>query len=86
MTPAQRICGKTSTGPRARIGEKVLYKMMKTVKMDNDTEPRWKPGIWQGMVEHTGEHIIGTGEGTVKCRAISELVPESRYDADFLIQ
>ena len=83
LTPSQRIRGKTSSGPRARIGDKVLYKMMKTVKADNDTERRWKYGIWQGMIEHTGEHVIGTKEGTLKCRAISQLVPDKRYDAEF---
>eukprot|EP00974_Lingulodinium_polyedra_P003564 334879-Lingulodinium_polyedra.AAC.1 len=41
LTAAQRIRGRMSMGPRARIGEKVLYKTMKTVKLENDTEKRW---------------------------------------------
>ena len=41
LTPVQRIRGKMAMGPRARIGEKVLYKPMKTVRLDNDTEKRW---------------------------------------------
>ena len=70
--------------PRARIGETILYKPMKTVLPDNDTERKWKYGIWLGVVEHTGEHIVGTKEGTVKCKAISQLTPDKRFDQEML--
>ena len=33
-------------------------------KMDS----RWGRGIWMGIRDETGEHIIGTAEGTVKCK------------------
>ena len=36
LTPVQRIRGKMAMGPRARIGEKVLHKPMKTAKLHND--------------------------------------------------
>lgn len=55
-----------------------------TVKPNDDTDRRWKYGIWLGTVEHTGEHIIGTKEGTIKCRAIAQLTPDRKYDAEFL--
>ena len=82
LSPAQRIRGKTSSGPRARIGEKVLYKPVKTIRPDNDTEQKWKYGTWLGVIEHTGEHVIGTRDGTLKCKAISQLTPDRKYDSE----
>ena len=69
--------------PRARIGEKVLYKTMKTVKLKDDTEKRWRYGIWLGVIENTSEHIIGTKEGVVKCRAVSQITDDRKFDREF---
>ena len=60
--------------------EKILYKPSKTVKMDK-TEARWKYGLWLGIIEHTCEHIMGTENGVIKCRAISPLSGQERFDA-----
>ena len=83
LTPAQRIRGKTSCAPRAKFADKVFYKPMKTVKVENDTQQKWKYGIWLGIIEHTSEHIIGTSEGVIKCRAIAPVAQGGRYDCDF---
>ena len=37
LIPPQRILGKTCTTPRARIGETVLHKTVKTVRLNDDT-------------------------------------------------
>ena len=83
LTPVQRIRGRISMAPRVRLGEKVLYKSMKTVKVENDTQSTWNYGIWLGTIEHTSEHIIGTRDGTVKCRAISPLPGDKCFDGEF---
>ena len=53
---------------------------MKTVKPENDVEQRWEYGIWLGTIEHTSEHIIGTKDGVIKCRAISPLCNGNNFD------
>ena len=53
LSPAQRIRGKTAQGPRARIGEKVVYKHMKTVRPESDTEQKMRYAIGLGVKEHT---------------------------------
>ena len=83
LTPAQRLRGKSAMSARAKIGEKILYKPMKTVKVDKTT-PKWRYGVWLGTIEHTSEHIIGTHDGVVKCRAIAPLAGERRFDAKYL--
>ena len=82
LTPSQIIRGKTCTTPRARIGEKVLYKTMKTLKLNDDTEKRWRYGIWLGVIDTSGEHIIGTADGK-KCRAVAQIANDKKFDARF---
>ena len=38
--------------------EKVLHKIKKTVKLNDDAEERWRYGIWLGVFETSGEHIM----------------------------
>ena len=54
----------------------------KTVTI-NKNEAKWHCGIWLGTIEHTNEHIIGTMDGVVKCRAIAPLPEDKQYDAVF---
>ena len=83
LTASQRIRGKAAMSPQAKFGDKVLYKPMKTVKLDK-SEAKWRYGAWVGTIEHTSEHIIGTPEGVIKCRAIAPIAEDKRYDAEFL--
>ena len=38
--------------------EKVLHQIKKTVKLTDDREKRWRYGIWLGVIETSGEHIL----------------------------
>ena len=69
--------------PRAHFGEKVFYKPAKTVEI-NKSEAKWRYGIWLGVIEHTSEHIVGTADGVIKCRAVAPLPEDNQYDAEFL--
>ena len=50
------------------IGECIWYKKPR-MKGQYKAEYRWANGIWLGIREESGEHIIGTENGVVKCRA-----------------
>ena len=83
LAPSQRIRGETCTTPRARIGEKVLYKTVKTGKLNDDTEKRWRYGIWLGVIKTSDEHIFGTANGVVKCSAVAQIANDTKFDAEF---
>ena len=48
-------------------------------------EERWKEGIWLGVREQSGEIIVGTKDGVVKCRTFKrKATEEERWDVKFL--
>ena len=53
----------------AEFGECVDYLKQRSKGKDK-ADIRWGHGIWLGVKETSGEHIIGTGEGVVKARDI----------------
>jgi hypothetical protein len=58
---------------------------MKTVNIEKD-QPRWMKGTWLGITDHTNEHIIGTEDGFVKCRAIHPREESQRWNADAMMK
>ena len=80
LTAIQRIRGKCRVAPRPRFGEKVLYKISKTVKIGK-AEPRWQHGVWLGSLETSDEHLLGTELGVIKARAVTSVQEEQRFDA-----
>ena len=80
-TARQRTRGRSSMASGVAFGEQVLYKPMKTVKIPK-SEARWLRGTWIGIIDHTNEHIIGTSEGVVKCRAIHPRERALRWDVE----
>lgn len=69
-TANQRTRGRARTSPKARFGEKVLYKVAKTVRLGK-AEVRRREGIWLGTLEILDEQLAGTYAGATKCRCIS---------------
>ena len=51
LTAIQRIRGRSTTSPKPRFGEKILYKLSKIIKLGK-SEARWRYGIWLGPVEN----------------------------------
>ena len=80
-TARQRTRGRGAMASTVGFGEQVLYKPMKTVKLDKG-EARWLRGTWIGIIDHTNEHIIGTSEGVVKCRAIHPREKDMKWDVE----
>ena len=44
----------------------------------------WLEGIWLGRDSKTDEHLIGTPNGMVRCRALKRRVERRRWDTNFL--
>jgi len=84
-TARQRTRGRSSMASTVGFGEQVLYKPMKTIKIDK-SEARWLRGTWIGIIDHSNEHIIGTEEGVVKCRAIHPREKASKWDIDAMMK
>ena len=80
LTAIQRIRGRSTTAPRPRFGERVMYKIPKVVKIGK-SEARWRYGVWIGSMENSDEHLIGTPLGVVKARAVTALPEEQRFNA-----
>ena len=53
----------------AEFGEGIWYMKADTVGT-NKADARWEEGIWLGIQEVSGEHIIGTEEGCLKTKDI----------------
>ncbi len=79
-TSTQRIRGRSTGAPRPRFGERVLYKVSRTVKLGK-SEARWRCGVWIGSIEVPGEHCLGTELGVIEARAVTDLPEGQRFDA-----
>ena len=53
----------------AEFGESVWFLFLKS-KGKNKMKSRWASGIWLGIRDESGEVIIGTDEGVIKCRTV----------------
>ena len=68
-TPYRRLKGKEFNRKLANFGECIWYLKPKS-KGINKATSRWACGIYLGIREESGEYIVGTDGGVLKCRAI----------------
>ena len=73
--------------PLASPGERILCKPMSGGRTASaKMEPRFRPGIFLGIVERTGEVIVGLEDGTVgRCRDFKRVVPSERWDKELVL-
>jgi len=84
FTAHRRWKGKEFNRKVAEFGEAVQYLRLGSEGRDK-MGSRWGRGIWMGIREETGESIIGTEEGTVKCKDFRrEEIGSRRWDKDML--
>ena len=79
LTAIERIGCRSSVSAEPRFGESVLYKVSKTARLGK-AEPRWRPGVWLGSIETSDEHLVGTGLGLIKARAVASMNEEQRFN------
>ena len=83
-TAYERLRNETCVVPVVPFGEAVMYLPMETAK-NSKGEPAKKLGIWIGTIERTEETLIGTGNGIIKCRTVSRLPSNERWQRDLVL-
>ena len=78
-SPHERLNGEKCTTPLVPFGESVMYLPLKTVRRDKGDVAK-KPGIWLGIIARTQEVLIGTERGVIKCRTVTRLSDEERWN------
>ena len=84
-SPYQRIRGSKCHTFLVPFGEAVLYLFMKTVHRSKGELAKFL-GVWLGINERTEETLIGTSRGIVKCRIVSRMSEDKRWDAKMVVQ
>jgi len=64
--------------------ETVVWKCQDTDKPRSKILPRWQRGIWVGIIEASGQHIVLTRDGAEMSRKVSRLPVEVQWDAKLL--
>ena len=67
-TAHRRLRGREFNRPITEFGECVWYYKPRKGQRGK-IEPRWADGVFPGIREESGEIVIGTSEGVIKCRA-----------------
>jgi len=82
-TAHERIRGRKCNTPVAICGEKVLYRELEDGRGERaKIETKWMDGVWLGIKNRTGEHVIGTPEGIVKAHSVKRRAAEERWDIE----
>ena len=78
--PHERFHGEKCGTPLVPFGESVMYLPMKIVRRDKGDSAK-KLGIWLGVIARTQEILIGTEVGVVKCRTVTRLPDDEKWNA-----
>ena len=75
-TAWQRVRGKVFRTAVVEFAEGVRY--LKPMSKGRDkADSRWGEGVWLGIRDESGEHLIGTSEGVIKVRTIRRISEDS---------
>jgi hypothetical protein len=66
--------GKQLKVSLAMFGESVHWKVSEPLRQGKSV-PRWKRGIWVGIDEKSGGHVVLNSEGAHICRVVKRLAP-----------
>ena len=83
-TPYERRKGKKAHPNLVDFAEKVLFRPVKADK--NKLEDTFIEGVFFGINARNGEYVMGTPEGFHDSRTIRRLVPDRRWEMDYLNQ
>ena len=65
----RKMRGKEYRREIFQFGESVMFLKPKTLGKEK-MESRWETGIWLGVRDESGEHLMGTPKGVIKVRTI----------------
>ena len=80
-TSFELLNGRSFRGQMVPLGEQVLY--YHPTKHRGDLQ--WCRGVWLGIHERNGAHIIGTSEGVFESRSIRRLPEEQQWSAEAIL-
>ena len=66
------------------FAETVMWKWQDTDKPRSKVLPRWQKGIWAGISEPSGQHVVLTKDGAEMTRNVCRLPIEDQWDAKLL--
>ena len=75
--------GRTFNREVAEFGEKVMYLRPKSAGV-NKLDTRWETGVWIGVRNESGEHLIMTEKGVLEVRTIRRHDESERWDKELL--
>ena len=81
----ERLHGETCITPLVPFGESVLYLPFKPMRRDK-SDVATRPSIWLGIIARTQETLIGTENGTIKCRTMTRLPGNEQWSAKQMLQ
>jgi hypothetical protein len=87
LTAWQRITGRACKQALVEFGEMVYAKPLRISAGNRERanlEARWFKGIWVGIHDRTGEHLIAKSDGgpVVRVRTIKRLVEAQRWNSE----
>ena len=78
------IKGSEANHRLCAFGECVMWKWQDTDHPRSKALPRWQKGIWVGISEPSGQHIVLTQDGAEVVRNISRLPREDQWDVKLM--
>ena len=64
------------------LGPKEMGPTHPSQREDTKATCSWAEGVWDGVKEDSGEHVVLTDRGAVKCRAVRRLPEEQSWDVE----
>ena len=82
-TPVERWKGRRTQRQICDLGEAVMYLPLKGAR-GGKFEDKFQDGVMLGVIQRTGEIVIGTPLGAVRARTIKRLPEDKRWRADLV--
>ena len=77
MTPYAKLFCKQHRQPLLMFAETVIAR--KPGAQVNKLEHQWLEGLWIGRDSSTDEHLVASGGGIVRCRAVKRMTEDRRW-------
>ena len=88
-TAYERLKGKSFKKKLVPFGECVHYQPLGNPSGHktrlNKLEPQWRDGVFLGIRNLTGEYLIGSSQGIVRCYSVQRKPSSERYESSQLL-